>query len=99
MRRAWNVAAALAALTALPAHAQDPWQGRPLTPAERAACRTLPRALVRPVEPAHRAEAEALLQASPAVTLDEARAAAWIGVDAAPAGAATGALPQRLVKD
>lgn len=98
MRRAWNVALALAALGAVPAAAEDSWQGRALSAAERAACRTLPRALVRPVEPAHRAEAEALLRTSPAVLLDEGRAAAWIGVDA-PAGAGTGALPQRLVKD
>ncbi len=98
MQRAWSVAAALALLATARARADEPWQGRPLSAAERDACRTLPHALVRPVGPAHLAEATALLETAPAVALDDARAAEWIGI-ATPRAAKPGALSEQLMRD
>ena len=86
---------AVLALAAAPARAAESWEGKPLSAAQRAACRTLPRALVRPVGPGRRAEAAALLGSAPAVMLGDAQAAEWIDIDAPPSGA----LSQRLLKD
>lgn len=97
MRRCAGVGALLAGALAAsaPAGAQDSWEGRPLSAEQRAACRALPRALVRAVEPRYRRQAAALLQSAPFAALDEARAGAWIGVDAPP----DGTLADRLLKD
>ena len=95
MRRMWRGVVILAVLAAAPAWAGEPWEGRPLSAVQRAACRTLPRALVRAVEPRYRAQAAALLGSVEAVALDDARAGQWIDVDAP----RDGALSDRLLKD
>jgi len=95
MTKLWSGVLALALLSGATARAQDPWEGRPLTEQDQKACRALPRALVRPVSPAHRAEAARLLASASDVVVPDSEAAAWIGVDA-PKG---GVLADRLVKD
>jgi hypothetical protein len=89
------LALALLAVVGAPAYADEPWEGHPLTAAQRDACRTLPRALVRAVTPSHRGEAAALLGSERAVVLDDARAGDWIGVPA-PQGVV---LSDRLLHD
>jgi hypothetical protein len=77
------------------ARADKPWEGHSLTSAQRGACRTLPRALVRAVTSEHRLEAAALLGNEQAVVLDDGRAGDWIGVPA-PKGVV---LSDRLLHD
>ena len=89
MHKVFAGVAALALLACWPADAQT------LTAAQRAACRVVPRALVRPVAPQRQAQAAAVLQGEPAAALEDAQAADWIGVDAPPGGT----LADRLLKD
>jgi hypothetical protein len=89
MRGIWRGVAAVTLIVCGPAG------GQPLTPAQRAACRPLPRPLVRAVSPHHRAEAAVLLQGAPSAALSDAQAARWIDVDEPPSGA----LADRLLQD
>lgn len=92
---AQGVVAAIVVLVSPAAASAEPFGSQPLTPAQRAACRPLLRALVRPVAAPHQAEALALLRSQSAGPLDDSRAAELIGLDPPP----TGALADRLLKD
>jgi hypothetical protein len=94
MKAIWAGLLALAAMGGA-ATAQPAWEGVALSPAQKDACQTLARALVRPVLPAYRAEATRALGAAPAVRLTEAQAAAWIDVPLSK----DGPLADRLLTD
>ena len=85
----------LALMGGAASRADEPWEGRPLSTAQREACRPLPRALVRAVLPSHRRQAEQALGSAPAVVLSDSQAAAWTDTDAPK----DGALADRLLAD
>ncbi len=85
----------LALMGGLAARADEPWEGRPLSAAQREACRPLPRALIRAVLPSYRAQAAKALGSAQAVVLTDAQAAAWTDADAPKVGA----LSERLLAD